>query len=175
MYCKRKVEMKNKILLVLALLLSSTAIFAQPQRAQWKTKVNMIDEKIFDVVVTAQIDSSWHVYDTTRTELGPPATIIDFTIKNGGAEKVGGLQVSQAPHKFYDDVFMMEIGYYEGTVSFTQRFNLLKESADFKIYVEWMTCDDTNCSPLADTEFNFSVPTEMAEILPGYEDEVAVA
>lgn len=167
--------MKNKILLVLALLLSSTAIFAQPQRAQWKTKVNMIDEKIFDVVVTAQIDSSWHVYDTTRTELGPPATIIDFTIKNGGAEKVGGLQVSQAPHKFFDDVFMMEIGYYEGTVSFTQRFNLLKESADFKIYVEWMTCDDTNCSPLADTEFNFSVPTEMAEILPGYEDEVAVA
>ena len=125
--------MKNKILLVLALLLSSTAIFAQPQRAQWKTKVNMIDEKIFDVVVTAQIDSSWHVYDTTRTELGPPATIIDFTIKNGGAEKVGGLQVSQAPHKFYDDVFMMEIGYYEGTGGYLFQFNGSCDMEDFRV------------------------------------------
>ena len=167
--------MKNKILLFLAFLFTSSVIFAQPQHAQWKTKVNMVDEKTFDVVVTATIDSTWHVYDTTRTELGPPATIVDFTIKNGGAEKVGGLQVSQKPHRYFDDVFYMEIGYYEGTVSFTQRFNLLKESADLKIYVEWMTCDDNNCSPLADTEFNFSVPTDEAEILPRYEDEIGEA
>lgn len=155
---------KVSSLLILLLFASLSVLFAQEQKAHWKTDVEQLEKNLYRISVTAAIDSSWHIYDTLRTEFGPNATIINFNIADGArAEKVGEMQISREPHRYYDDIYMMEIGYFEDSVTFSQDIRLKKKDALVNVYVEWMTCDDNNCMPLADTEFAVALP-ENAQI-----------
>lgn len=155
---------KVSALLILVLLTSFSVLLAQEQKAHWKTDVEQLEKNLYRISVTAAIDSSWHIYDTLRTEFGPNATIIDFNIADESrAEKVGEMKISREPHKYYDDIYMMEIGYFEDSVTFSQDIRLKKKNALVNVYVEWMTCDDNNCMPLADQEFAVALP-ENAQI-----------
>lgn len=154
-------------LLLLALSCVSLPVAAQVQHAHWKTQIRQLDSTLYAVDVTAVMDSTWHIYDTTRTEFGPPATMVRFTpadTLNPGLEAVGALHVSAQPKKYYDDIFMMEVGYYEDSVTFTQQFRLTSPEAALQVFVEWMACDDTNCLPLADETFDLWIPEREAEI-----------
>ena len=151
--------MRRFLLLCLTVLLSIPVLQAQEQHAHWKTDVRQLDKDLYRVSVTAVIDSTWHIYDTLRTEFGPPATIVEFRIadrKRACAE--GGLSVSAEPHRYYDDIFMMDIGYFEDSVTFSQDIRLKKKDAVVDIYVEWMACDENNCLPLADQTLSISLP-----------------
>ena len=144
-----------------------TSASGQEHHAHWKTSVEQLDKKLYRVSVTAAIDSSWHIYDTVRTEFGPTATVVDISIADGRrAEKVGGLQASREPHRYYDDIYMMEIGYYEDSVTFYQDIRLKKRDAEVKVYVEWMTCDENNCTPPGDEEFILSLPEGVTVSAP---------
>lgn len=159
---------KVSSLLVLLLFASLSLLSAQEQKAHWKTDVEQLEKNLYRISVTAAIDSSWHIYDTLRTEFGPNATIINFNIADGArAEKVGEMQISREPHRYYDDIYMMEIGYFEDSVTFSQDIRLKKKDALVNVYVEWMTCDDNNCMPLADTEFAVALPENAQITSPG--------
>lgn len=154
-------------LLLFALCCASLPAAAQVQHAHWKTQIRQLDSTLYAVDVTAVMDSTWHIYDTTRTEFGPPATLVRFTpadTLNPGLEAVGVLHVSAQPKKYYDDIFMMEVGYYEDSVTFTQQFRLTAPEAALQVFVEWMACDDNNCLPLADETFDLWIPEREAEI-----------
>ena len=113
--------------------------------------------------VTAAIDSTWHIYDTLRTDFGPNATIVEFNIADQKrARKEGGVKISRDPYKYYDDIYMMEVGYFEDSVTFSQDIRLKKKDAVVNVYVEWMTCDENNCMPLADQEFIIGLPDDSA-------------
>lgn len=159
---------KVSSLLILLLFASLSLLSAQEQKAHWKTDVEQLEKNLYRISVTAAIDSSWHIYDTLRTEFGPNATIINFNIADGArAEKVGQMQISREPHRYYDDIYMMEIGYFEDSVTFSQDIRLKKKDALVNVYVEWMTCDDNNCMPLADTEFAVALPENAQITSPG--------
>ncbi len=156
--------MKRFITLLSAILMLSVATFAQEQHAHWKTRVIDLGEGLYSVSAIAQIDSSWHIYDTLRTDFGPNATIVNFDVLEGKAEKVGVMTIdAPAYHKYYDEIFMMEIGVYDDSVVFSQQFRLLDESAKIHVFAEWMACDDNNCLPLADVEFSVNIP-ELDEV-----------
>lgn len=150
--------------LFFALFLMAGTLSAQERHAHWKSQVRQLEADRYEVTITAVLDSSWHVYDTLRTLTGPPATIVEFEILNQGkkatAEKIGPMQVIGNVHKYYDDIFMMDVGYFEDSVVFKQEFKLLGKKADLRVFMEWMTCDETNCSPLADDEIFLSLPEE---------------
>ncbi len=152
--------MKRFVTLLSAILMLSVATFAQEQHAHWKTRVTDLGEGLYSVSAIAKIDSSWHIYDTLRTDFGPNATIVNFDVlTEGKAEKVGVMTIdAPAFHKYYDDIFMMEIGVYDDSVVFSQQFRLLGESAKIHVFAEWMACDDNNCLPLADIEFAVNIP-----------------
>ena len=151
----------KRIFLSIIVFLTAAVIpgLAQEQHAHWRTSVEKLEKDLYRVSVTAAIDSSWHIYDTLRTEFGPNATIVEFTTPDAArAEKHGEMTVSAEPYRYYDDIFMMEIGYYEDSVTFSQDFRLKKRSAQVDIYVEWMACDENNCMPLADKQFTVALP-----------------
>ncbi|HIZ86682.1 MAG TPA: thioredoxin family protein [Candidatus Coprenecus pullistercoris] len=152
--------MKKRLILALLLIVTAfTTAHAQEQHAHWSSSVQQIEDDLYRVSVTAAIDSSWHIYDTLRTDFGPNATIVEFNIVNDRrAEKVGEMTVTGNLIKYYDDVYMMDIGIYEGSVTFYQDIRLKKKDAQVNVYMEWMTCDDTNCMPLADQEFQIMLP-----------------
>ena len=142
-----------------------SALQAQEQHAHWRTEVSQLDKNLYRVSVTAVMDSTWHIYDTLRTEFGPNATIVEFSIAEAKrAEKVGEMTISAEPYRYYDDIFMMEIGYFEDSVTFSQDIRLKKKDAVVNVYVEWMACDENNCLPLADQEFTVGIPDDSAVV-----------
>ena len=172
--------MKRRIVLLsLTVLLAVSAqalcaqdLSAQKQHAFWSTDVVRLEKDLYRVSVTAVMDSTWHIYDTLRTEYGPNATIVEFNIADQKrARKEGGMTVSAEPYRYYDDIFMMEVGYFEDTVTFSQDIRLRKKDAVVNVYVEWMACDENNCMPLADQEFTIGLPDGAAVSAAGGEGE----
>ena len=60
------------------------------------------------------------------------------------------MSTSKQAHKYYDDIFEINIGYFEGEVSFSQK---VRGSGQVEMTVEWMACDENNCTPLFDESF----------------------
>ena len=77
-------------------------------------------------------------------------------------ELVGGVEAQGELVRHYDDIYEMEIGYYESEVVFSQ----VVKSAGSKIVaaVEYMACNDENCIT-ADSDFTFNVG-EISEAAP---------
>ena len=147
------------MLLLLLMGASIVSVAAQEAHAQWRTEVKQLEKDLYRVSMTADIDSSWHIYDTLRTEFGPTATVAEFNIADGRrAEKVGGVTISKEPYKYYDDIYMMEIGYFEESVTFSQDIRLKKKNAEVELYVEWMTCDENNCTTPQELAWTVSLP-----------------
>ena len=147
------------MLLLLLMGASIVSVAAQETHAQWRTEVKQLEKDLYRVSMTADIDSSWHIYDTLRTEFGPTATVAEFNIADGRrAEKVGGVTISKEPYKYYDDIYMMEIGYFEESVTFSQDIRLKKKNAEVELYVEWMTCDENNCTTPQELAWTVSLP-----------------
>ena len=151
---------KNFLLLFVAAI-SSVMAFAQPvEPVAWSSSVEQIAQGEYRVVVKANIEQGWHIYDLGPYEGGPMATA--FTFEPADYELVGGIEAQGELVRHYDDIYEMEIGYYEGEVVFSQ---VVKSSgAKIVAAVEYMACNDENCIT-ADTDFTFNVG-EISEAAP---------
>lgn len=137
----------KKLLFVLTLLsgISITA-YSQSDLVSWKIASEAAADNTFDIKITASIAPGWHMYDMGPYENGPNATTFIFTLPKG-VTKVGEISSIEKPIKVDDPMFGMVIGYYEKSVTFIQKVKLSVPKATVEVLVEWMTCDDTNCTP----------------------------
>ena len=151
---------KNFLLLFVAAI-SSVMAFAQPvEPVAWSSSVEQIAQGEYRIVVKANIEQGWHIYDLGPYEGGPMATA--FTFEPADYELVGGIEAQGELVRHYDDIYEMEIGYYEGEVVFSQ---VVKSSgAKIVAAVEYMACNDENCIT-SDTDFTFNVG-EISEAAP---------
>ena len=151
---------KNFLLLFVAAI-SSVMAFAQPvEPVAWSSSVEPVADGEYRIVVKANIEQGWHIYDLGPYEGGPMATA--FTFEPADYELVGGIEAQGELVRHYDDIYEMEIGYYEGEVVFSQ---VVKTSgAKIVAAVEYMACNDENCIT-ADTDFTFNVG-EISEAAP---------
>ena len=124
--------------------LCAISLNAQSRHVQWTYESKEISPDLYEISITAEPDYGWHIYDTVRTEFGPAATRIDFDTSDG-TETVGDLEIDGKLHRFYDDVFKMEIGYFEGKVVFRQKVRVPENAESVGAQIEWMACTDTNC------------------------------
>lgn len=122
---------------------------------KWKIKLEDSGTPEKEIVFTATADKGWHLYDMNLPEGGPVSTTFSFeTLK--GAELVGKPVSSTKPTTVYDELFSMELRWYAGTVSFTQKIKVT-DPAKFKIAgeLEFMACNDETCLPPERIEFSF--------------------
>ena len=122
--------------------LCAISLNAQTRHVQWTYESKEISEDLYEISITAVPDFGWHIYDTLKTDFGPTATSIVF---DESAEPVGNLEIDGKLHKFYDDAFMMEVGYFEGNVTFRQKVRLPAGEGSVSAQLEWMSCNNTNC------------------------------
>lgn len=99
------------------------------------------------LVLKASIGAGWHLYATSLPEGGPQPTtlIVDKLI---GAELVGKLQSAVAPIEKYDNLFEMQISYFEGKAELRQRIKITNPDK-FRLEgaVRYMVCNDEQCLP----------------------------
>lgn len=145
--------------LISSIMLALIALVAQAQiltPVKWKIKLDDkggAPEK--EIVFTATADKGWHLYDMNLPEGGPVSTSFTFETLNG-AELIGQPVPSVKPTTVYDEQFAMNLRWYPGTVSFTQKLKVT-DPAKFKAEgeVEFMACNDETCLPPDQIPFSF--------------------
>lgn len=146
-------------LLLLGLVLSTAWAFAQEQQpVRWKSAVEKVGDGLYRIELRASIDKGWHLYDTGPYEPGdgPLATTVTFT-PGAGAAVEGALQVLSKPVRIYDDIFEIELGYFENTARFAQNIRLTAPQAKVDAVVEYMACNDQTCLSPTEQEFSFTL------------------
>ena len=120
--------MRKTLLFLILSVVYLTGTYAQ-NPATWIVK--LIDKGNGEVELTAsfKIDPTWHLYDIHIPEGGPmPTSLAIDNLK--GATKVGDFKsVNSKLKKGYDEIFQMEIGYYENQATFVQRLKVTDKGA----------------------------------------------
>lgn len=153
--------MQKLIRNLLPVLAALTAATAFGQKVAWTGAAEPLENNEYRIVIEAAIPAPYHMYDMGPYEGGPNATAITFAPAEG-VEFKGGVEPLTTPHLYFDEMFQMEIGTYEGKAQFAQRVRLSVPQAEVKATIEWMICDDKSCMPPEDTELTIAIPAGTA-------------
>lgn len=171
-------KLMRNLLPVLAALTAATAF---GQKVAWTGTAEPLENNEYRIVIEATIPAPYHMYDMGPYDGGPNATSITFAPAEG-VEFEGGVEPLTTPHRYFDEMFRMEIGTYEGKARFAQRVRLSVPQAEVRAAIEWMICDDKSCMPPEDTELTIAIPADAnastapaAEVAPASETAAPAA
>ena len=114
------------------------------------------DTKTSEIVISAKIDYSWHLYSVDNAEdLGPVPTTFKFPKQRG--LKLLGKTKEQKPVVAFDPNFGATVGYHENAVEFRQKVRVRRlKSVDFTVF--YMVCDDSQCLPPTEVSLSVVIP-----------------
>ena len=148
----------KKSILALVLAFSITALHAQLNPVSWTFTTKKVSDKVYEVHMTASIQSGWHLYSQTQPEdaIAIPTTV---TINNnplfnldGKTKEVGKME------KFKDATLGISAHQYANKVDFVQVVKLkAKAKTNVTGNVEFQTCDDKKCLPPKTVNFNVAL------------------
>ena len=140
------------IALILSNIIICSAQFVEP--VSWSSSESKKGEEL-TLIFNAKIEKSWHMYGLQEYKDGPQNT--EFTFETlDGVKLVGKPQlVSGKEIKHMDDVFEMELSYFEDAASFAQKLKITGEKYKISGYVTYMSCCDGSCTPPSNYEFTF--------------------
>lgn len=137
------------IMSLLLLFLGFTGAQAQmvSGAVSWTHRLEKTGETERTLVFKARIDAGWHLYATDLAEGGPQATTL-FVDKLVGGELVGKLTSTTKPIEKFDQMFEMQIGYFEHEASLKQRIKITDpDKFRFEGGVRYQVCNDEMCLP----------------------------
>ena len=147
-------------LLSICLLFLAVVVQAQIQEpVRFKSEFNILSGRKAEIVFTAAIDKGWHVYSTGLGDGGPISATFNID-KISGAIAVGKLQAKGREIASYDKLFEMNVRYFEGTAQFVQELSLSGGDYQVQGYLEYGACNDENCLPPTQVEFDFKGKAE---------------
>ena len=152
----------RKILSICLLLIAVVAQAQIQEPVKFKSELKTLAAGEAEIVFTATIDKGWHVYSTDLGDGGPISATFNVE-KISGATVVGKLQPKGKEIASYDKLFEMNVRYFESTAQFVQKLKFT--GGDYKIegFLEFGACNDENCLPPTQVEFNFSGKAEAAK------------
>lgn len=151
--------MKKFLVLVLFASIFTGALNAQILTpVKWKVSTKKVSAGVYDIVCSATIDAGWHLYDVKLPEGGPlPTTFNIDTDETVGIQTVGAFKATTKPHVEHSEAFGMDLKYFSKKVTFIQRVKVTKTGAKLVGYVEFMACNDGQCIPPGEEEFEFDL------------------
>ena len=137
-----------KKMMTMALLLI-VAVFANAQMldpVKFTATLKTGNSAEAEIVFTGKIDKGWHVYSTGLGADGPVSATFNVT-KLEGVELVGKLKAVGHEISSYDQLFGMNLRYFENNVQFVQKLKFTKPDYIIDAYLEFGACNDENCMP----------------------------
>lgn len=150
--------MKKFSLLIVAVLISVTAAVAQIHNpVKWSVASKKLNKDEAVVFIKATIQSGWHIYAQNVADGGPVPT--SFTFKPSKEYSIVGSTAPTTKAKSkYEEVFKMNVPYFNQEVVFQQRIKLTNgKPATVTGTVEYMACDKSQCLPPDEYTFNVTV------------------
>lgn len=145
------------------MVIGASSAFAQIfDPVKWKSAIKMTDATNGVVTFTATVDAGWHVYGTQLPSGGPEPTSVQWN--NQGVKLVGGLTPSKAAHKQHDETFDMDLSWWTGSVTLSQKFTVTAKEYKIEGSIRYMACDDENCTPPKSESFSFKGTAAQAPV-----------
>lgn len=145
------------------MVIGASSAFAQIfDPVKWKSAIKMTDATNGVVTFTATVDAGWHVYGTQLPAGGPEPTSVHWN--NQGVKLVGGLTPSKAAHKQHDETFDMDLSWWTGSVTLSQKFAVTAKEYKIEGSIRYMACDDENCTPPKSESFSFKGTAAQAPV-----------
>ena len=161
-------------LLTLFICVSAVALaqFHNPVSIQASQK--KVSDNVLELVFQGPIDAGWHVYGTDIASGGP--TRAELTLeKQKGVKPDGKLRATGKVQKAMDEMFGMEVSYMEGMASFVQRFIITEPEYEVSGYLTYGACNDENCMPPTNVEFEFKGDSPLPASPSGEEKKQEIA
>ena len=148
--------MKRVYLMIAAMLFTAVAFAQIEAPVKWSYAAKRVSPTEAVVLIKATIDAGWHIYSQNMKEGGPEVT--SFTFAPAKNYTLIGKPAEPKAITKYEEVFKMNVGYFENSVVFQQRIKLKAAGATtVKGKVEYMTCNDHKCLPPDEVEFSVPV------------------
>lgn len=156
------------------MVIGASCAFAQIfDPVKWKSAIKMTDATNGVVTFTATVDAGWHVYGTQLPAGGPEPTSVQWN--NQGVKLVGGLTPSKAAHKQHDETFDMDLSWWTGSVTLSQKFTVTAKEYKIEGSIRYMACDDENCTPPKSESFSFKGTAAQAPVAETVQAPIANA
>ena len=140
--------MKRFISFLIILLVTNTAFSQILDPVKWEVSVEEQSDSQYKVVIDAVIDSGWHLYSQEQfgdEDEGPIRTEISFNDSATTYTLIGATEEPKV-EPTYDQVFEMNVVYFEDEVRFEQAINVINaEGLKIQVEVFYSVCDDTQC------------------------------
>lgn len=146
----------KKITHFLLLMLVSVTMWAQYQEpVKFSVEQKKISDSEIELVFTGTVDPGWHVYSTDIADGGPTAATITFETQEG-VKPAGKLTPKGKVLTKHDALFDMQVSYMEGKAVFSQKLKITAPQYKVSGYLTYGSCNDENCMPPTNVEFNYS-------------------
>lgn len=140
----------------------------------WKATVEGNSTSSATIRLTAEMEEGWHLYGLDLPADGPNSTVIDFQLPEG-VKLDGPLTPSRKPVEKYDDMFSLNLSWWEGSVSFTQKVKISDEKTHtVGVEVSFQGCNDETCIAPKTESLEVSVGTGPVVVKEDKTDTVVV-
>lgn len=139
-------------------LLSILAFFGSSLSAQvnWSYKAAATGSNSYEITFTAEVEAGWYIYSQYIGDDGPVPTTFEFN-KANEVQLVGKMSEAGYKKAGYDEIFGMDLIKFGKTVTFVQKVQA-KKGTTISGYLTFMTCNDEQCLPPKDIEFELVLP-----------------
>lgn len=138
----------------------------------FSSSIKELSDNEAEIVFSATIDPGWHVYSTDIGDDGPVRATFN-AVKMDGVKTVGTLHARTKPVEKYDEMFGMNLRFFEGRVVFVQKVKFTKPKYNIDCYLEYGACNASNCLPPTQVAFQKSGDVKVATESQQTEKETA--
>lgn len=147
----------KKIVSLFALFLTfiGTAQIVEP--VKWSSSVVKVSDTEMDLIITANIENSWHLYSQYTPEGGALPLVFTFKNQKGNYQLIGKTKEGKYK-KSFNEIFEIEEYYFQNTAKFTQRIKIINSKLKtVDVSLDGQACIDGKC---VQTEANlkFNLP-----------------
>lgn len=146
--------MRNLLVAILCFAAGLSAAAQAGEPVNWTVTVKKEKDRVFEIHMTAVIESGWHIYSQSTPKGGPGPTVISFKnnpliILDGMTREEGKLQQT------YEPLFGVKVHQYADRVDFVQKVKLKAAvKTTLNGVIEFMTCNEEMCLPAAEKKFS---------------------
>jgi len=117
----------------------------EKEPVSWSYEVNKMNSLEYQITFNAEIINGWKLYSQFSPEEGSVKT--SFKFLNNEGDYIASEIFNEEPYTVgYDNVFNMDLFYFEENASFNQLFKVVnKDFNQIKIEVDYSSCDDELC------------------------------
>jgi thiol:disulfide interchange protein DsbD len=129
---------------------------------KWSFSKKELGGPEYELLFKAKIDQGWHLYSQDIPEGGPVRTSFSI-VKSPHFELINAVHEPK-PEEEYDPNFEMKLKYFSHEAIFRQKMKRLSgEPFTIKGALEFMCCNDEQCLPPNEVDFQFEFAASPAE------------